>query len=170
VHFGARDYDPDTGRWTAKDPILFKGGDTNLYGYVDSVGKPAFGTNLYAYTENNPINFIDPLGLWSWGFGGTIGPMTLSWDTAHPFETKVTWSTNLAIGGGFFINLDHPSRYMDDPCTGDSKIPKAPFLVNAGINQWLGVATNGDELTIKVGLSAGLTPIYVSKGDYHRVP
>jgi RHS repeat-associated protein len=34
VRFGARDYDPETGRWTAKDPIRFNGGDTNLYGYV----------------------------------------------------------------------------------------------------------------------------------------
>jgi len=34
VRFGARDYDAQTGRWTAKDPILFDGGDTNLYGYV----------------------------------------------------------------------------------------------------------------------------------------
>lgn len=47
VRFGARDYDPQTGRWTAKDPILFNGGDVNLYGY----------------TLNNPINFIDPNGL-----------------------------------------------------------------------------------------------------------
>ncbi|MCZ7625927.1 MAG: RHS repeat-associated core domain-containing protein [Candidatus Methylomirabilis sp.] len=29
VRFGARDYDAGTGRWTAKDPIRFKGGDTN---------------------------------------------------------------------------------------------------------------------------------------------
>src|SRR5207245_9739954 len=29
VRFGARDYDPVVGRWTAKDPIRFKGGDTN---------------------------------------------------------------------------------------------------------------------------------------------
>jgi len=34
VRFGARDYDPETGRWTAKDPIMFAGGDANLYGYV----------------------------------------------------------------------------------------------------------------------------------------
>jgi len=47
VRFGARDYDAQTGRWTAKDPILFAGGDTNLYGYV----------------LNDPINFIDPEGL-----------------------------------------------------------------------------------------------------------
>jgi RHS repeat-associated protein len=38
VRFGARDYDPETGRWTAKDPIGFRGGDANLYGYV--IGDP----------------------------------------------------------------------------------------------------------------------------------
>jgi len=47
VRFGARDYDPDTGRWTAKDPILFAGGDTNLCGY----------------TLGDPVNFVDPEGL-----------------------------------------------------------------------------------------------------------
>jgi RHS repeat-associated protein len=43
TRFGARDYDAQTGRWTAKDPILFNGGDTNLFGYV----------------LNNPVNFVD---------------------------------------------------------------------------------------------------------------
>ncbi len=47
VRFGARDYDPEVGRWLSKDPILFNGRQTNLYGY-------AF---------NNPITFIDPSGL-----------------------------------------------------------------------------------------------------------
>jgi len=28
VHFGFRDYDPYTGKWTAKDPIGFAGGET----------------------------------------------------------------------------------------------------------------------------------------------
>jgi RHS repeat-associated protein len=30
VRFGARDYDPGTGRWTHPDPMLFGGGNTNL--------------------------------------------------------------------------------------------------------------------------------------------
>ncbi|MDD3518629.1 MAG: hypothetical protein PHQ14_09785 [Chromatiales bacterium] len=47
VRFGARDYDPETGQWTAKDPIKFKGGDANLYGYV----------------LNDPVNWADPDGM-----------------------------------------------------------------------------------------------------------
>ena len=47
TRFGARDYDAETGRWTAKDPILFDGGDSNLYGYV----------------LQDPVNGIDPSGL-----------------------------------------------------------------------------------------------------------
>ena len=31
VRFGARDYNPSTGRWMQKDPGGFNGGDTNLY-------------------------------------------------------------------------------------------------------------------------------------------
>jgi RHS repeat-associated protein len=46
LRFGYRDYDPSIGRWTARDPIGFAGGDTNLYGYVAS----------------DPVNFVDPTG------------------------------------------------------------------------------------------------------------
>ncbi|MBI3204595.1 MAG: hypothetical protein HYZ29_23875 [Myxococcales bacterium] len=34
TRFGARDYDPVVGRWTAKDPILFDGRHENLYSYA----------------------------------------------------------------------------------------------------------------------------------------
>nr|WP_301288388.1 RHS repeat-associated core domain-containing protein [Natronospira proteinivora] len=46
VRFGVRDYDPKTGRWTAKDPIRFDGDGPNLYGYV----------------LNDPVNWWDPAG------------------------------------------------------------------------------------------------------------
>lgn len=63
-YYRARYYDPMEGRFISRDPIGFKGGDVNLYGYVDSVGKPQ--TNLYAYTDNNPIRYTDPYGLFGW--------------------------------------------------------------------------------------------------------
>ncbi len=46
VHFGYREYDPETGRWLSKDPLLFGGGDSNLYGYV----------------LQDPVNLVDPSG------------------------------------------------------------------------------------------------------------
>ena len=50
VHFGFREYDPEIGRWLSKDPLLFGGGDSNLYGYV----------------LQDPVNLVDPWGL-MWG-------------------------------------------------------------------------------------------------------
>jgi RHS repeat-associated protein len=44
--FGARDYDPTMGRWLIKDPILFRGGDLNLFQYA--------GTD--------PVNVVDANG------------------------------------------------------------------------------------------------------------
>lgn len=43
---GARDYDPESGRWTAKDPSLFNG-----------------GINLFEYAAGDPINLVDVSGL-----------------------------------------------------------------------------------------------------------
>jgi RHS repeat-associated protein len=56
TRFGVRDYDAETGRWTAKDPIGFDGGDGNLYAYV----------------QNNPVMLIDPPGT------GAIGDIVSS--------------------------------------------------------------------------------------------
>ncbi|HKY34870.1 MAG TPA: RHS repeat-associated core domain-containing protein [Polyangiaceae bacterium] len=52
VRFGARDYDARVGRWLAKDPIGFEGGQGNLYVYVG----------------NDPLNNTDPSGLISHPF------------------------------------------------------------------------------------------------------
>jgi RHS repeat-associated protein len=47
---GLRYYDPVIGRYISRDPS----------GY-------ASGPNVYVYVHNNPVNRIDPLGLWDWG-------------------------------------------------------------------------------------------------------
>ena len=59
VHFGAREYDARTGRFLSKDPLSVpEGGDFNSYRYVGS----------------NPVNNVDPMGLWYLGIsaGGYI--------------------------------------------------------------------------------------------------
>ncbi len=44
-YFRARWYEPETGRWLSPDPIGISG-----------------GLNLYAFCENAPVNFVDPMG------------------------------------------------------------------------------------------------------------
>ena len=77
VRFGARDYDPEVGRWLARDPILFKGGQTNLY----------------VCAGDDPVNRIDPSGLWGFAFGpcGEIG---------------ISYLTGLwGLGGGIYVDV-----------------------------------------------------------------
>jgi len=57
VLFGARDYDPALGRWLAKDPIGFAGGDANLYGYC----------------LGDPVNLVDPSGLFAGSLAAAAG-------------------------------------------------------------------------------------------------
>ncbi|WP_461165381.1 RHS repeat-associated core domain-containing protein [Arthrobacter sp. R4-81] len=53
THLGARDLDPVLGVFTAPDPLL------------DTENSAAF--TPYAYSANDPINYSDPSGLFSWG-------------------------------------------------------------------------------------------------------
>ncbi|SKA97990.1 RHS repeat-associated core domain-containing protein [Paucidesulfovibrio gracilis DSM 16080] len=69
VRFGWRDYDPDTGRFTAQDPMGAAGGDPDWYGYC----------------LDDPVNGVDPWGLEGefWGgmkrIGAGLGEL---WDKA----------------------------------------------------------------------------------------
>lgn len=55
-YYRARHYDPMEGRFISKDPIGIRA-----------------GVNLYSFVLNNPINFIDPLGLFDFKYYGNYG-------------------------------------------------------------------------------------------------
>jgi len=86
VHFGYRDYEPASGRWTTRDPVLFDGGQFNLYAYVG----------------NSPVTFRDPLGLWClggsayYGIGG--GAKVCHGDNG--------WSTCFEVGVGLGAGVE----------------------------------------------------------------
>jgi RHS repeat-associated protein len=61
LHFGNRDYDPASGRWTTPDLLGF-----------------AAGMNLYEYVHGDPLDFIDPSS------GQSVAPLTPLPPTAPP--------------------------------------------------------------------------------------
>jgi RHS repeat-associated protein len=100
VRFGARDYDPGMGRWTAKDPIGFAGGQANVYVYVG----------------NDPVNRVDPEGLedptsWRKLLGGTMvsgalltGSLFLAGFVTAPATIPV--AVGIAVLGGGLVIWD----------------------------------------------------------------
>ncbi len=62
-YYRARYYDPDLGRFLSPDPLPIR------------VGEP-LDLNRYLYVRNNPVRFIDPLGLDGIEWGPAWGPET----------------------------------------------------------------------------------------------
>jgi RHS repeat-associated protein len=103
VQFGARDYDPETGYWTATDPINFGGGSSNLYSYAFS----------------DPVNYFDGSGLLTLPVVGNVnagekfGAIAVDHYADTLTDPKSAWYDKLgAAVGGFFAALW-------TPCTSD---------------------------------------------------
>ena len=140
-----RYYDPATGRYISPDPIGLDG-----------------GLNLYAYVGNDPVNLVDPEGLWNWGFGGVFGPVNIGWQSDQPTMTQFSFLTDLEIGGGFFICFDNP--FLDE-CEDPKRLP---LDVNIGTGKYTGISADGQIMCINIGLSAGLIPIDISSKPIPR--
>ncbi|MGE4506972.1 MAG: RHS repeat domain-containing protein, partial [Desulfovibrionaceae bacterium] len=80
VRFGLRDYDPFTGRFTAKDPLGYAAGDDDLYGYC----------------LDDPVNAVDPTGMQSLEYDGNY----LKWYDAEGKETDAWNATSGPFGNG----------------------------------------------------------------------
>ena len=112
-YFRTRYYDPEVGRFIQRDKIGLAG-----------------GPNLYVYVQNNPVNFVDPLGLgwldklsnFSAGFGDYI---TSGFGL---FDTSLTQLARQALG------VDN----VVDPCSSEY-----------GVGRWAGL---GASLLIPTGI------------------
>ena len=145
VRFGYRDYDPDIGRWTAKDPIFFAGGNTDLYGYV----------------LNDPNNFIDALGLARWrGYltitaGGEVfgGGFFIGTFESEVYNGKRSTVTVMGGMGGVTAGLpvSTTTGIVTFETPGEVPDPRAFFGAVSFISANAGIAKTGGASYIELG-------------------
>ena len=119
VRFGMRDYDPQTGRFTARDPLFHSGSPGNLFAYADS----------------SPASRVDPSGMISLGasayaFFGGGAQASINW------ETGIGWCTETGGGAGAGVDFD----LWGNPSEGQSYFTEAGAEVLG-----LGITLGADE-------------------------
>ena len=124
IRFGFRDDDPDVGRWTAKDPIGYAGGDNDLYGYC----------------LDDPINGVDPEGLFVGAIAG-VAPVAGS-----PLAPILIGATGLGLAGyglyktGEWLFKDDdetPKKIQEGIETPQKDDLLDPYHINPGIDDTL---------------------------------
>ncbi|NIP72677.1 MAG: RHS repeat-associated core domain-containing protein, partial [Gammaproteobacteria bacterium] len=162
VRFGARDYDPEVGRWTAKDPVGFGGGDPNLYGYVFS----------------DPVNHGDPLGLNAFAgipsnqggqgipgvshrIGGTIGFTDFDYNSRNPGETAVNETFLPDIGGSVGLCYADPSSQSSKKgdCESQAERQSTPDATFSFPLKHFGFSFNREQVCLNIGLGVPLPNI-----------
>lgn len=151
VHFNARDYDPQTGRWRAKDPAGFIG-----------------GPNLYEYVGGDPINRADPSGLCENGLSNQYAPNgpKIILAALESGEWEYSQGKKIEVPGGIFgplpFEIEGPPRNTHDKDTGPGQhigdCTDLVYWVAADvIDGWRGKHPYWDE-KVSTGLLASLTP------------
>jgi RHS repeat-associated protein len=122
VRFGARDYDAYAGRWTAKDPLIFAG----------------LQTNLYVYVGGNPVSLIDPTGqiFWFLAFGAAVGAIVQIYANFDEFKcgqiTGEDYLTSIVAGALTGALATLPTGIVASAAAGASGAAIVE-LVNGGI-------------------------------------
>jgi RHS repeat-associated protein len=142
VRFGVRDYDPEAGRFTARDPIFFEGSPFNLY----------------AYAGSNPTGVRDPTGLECFSFGGYSGIGGGIQYCRKDGKQSICGEVGVGAGGG--VEYDPFGGVAEDGAT----------LVGEVTGKWgpasgtLGFETDLDCFNTKGSAKVGLAPLGISAG------
>ena len=151
VYYGYRYYDPVRGRWPSRDPIGEDG-----------------GVNLYGMVENDPLNWVDSLGL------EVKGPLKIAMlganpdaDNPHNVDGAPQWKAGGVTGGkGLFTAredraaIDYIIKYFDS--TLDGKLNSAdcpPFKIRLVGYSW------GGWSSLKIAHKLSRDSRIVKKGD-----
>ena len=138
-YFGARFYNPLLGMWLTPDPA---GQYMNPYGY-----------------GGDPVNLIDPSGLWAIGAGLVVG-----YDRAHGFSVGVGAAYDIGVGSSFNASYSWNSdgSYTANLSASMSvPLPGAPLWANFG-GAYSYNSETGHALTGQMGTCAGVGDLLCS--------
>lgn len=138
-YFGARYYDPLLGLWMSPDPA---GQFSNPYGY-----------------GGDPVNYVDPTGMWAVGLGIVVG-----WDSHHGWQIGVGAAFDLTDGGsdGFGANLSY--TWNQDGSESFTAGANFSFLLDAGASYSYNSYT-GQTLSGNVGVCLGTKSVACAGAD-----
>jgi RHS repeat-associated protein len=144
-----RTYDPSLGRFVETDPIDLEGGETNLY----------------LYASNNPVNYIDPLGLVR--ETGPNGPTNKADQLNGLLDSIVDTGTRVVVGTGE-VGLGAGLFYWGTT-EAAAFAPTVTTVVSSNVGTGIGGAsmvygTSGAVTTSTITTSAGLGTSVASAG------
>jgi hypothetical protein len=125
---GARFYDPVLGIWLSTDPAKD-------------------GINPYAMVGGDPINYIDPLGLWKWGLGVVMG-----YDSRNGFS--------MGFGAAAQADFGVARIDVDASTTKSFKNDSWTTTANVGAGADVGVLSVGGNLGYSYNSTSGSTLSY----------
>jgi RHS repeat-associated protein len=161
--FGARSYSRDLGVWLRPDPMLpqYLGGAPNGGAY--RLGNLA----LYNFVKSDPINGVDPTGLWGFGPVGSFsaeGGLAAGGGVTASFGGGIFWGGPQGLNaggfasGGAFIGAPGYSSSYPTPLPGGTTGVLGAYA-GAGAGGFVTNATNVDELKDAFNTYSINTPI-----------
>ena len=130
----ARYYDPAMGRFLSRDPVVL---------HVQQSG----GANGFVYVGNNPVNYVDPTGLWRWYWTGSVYHYEIEkYYEGSPFNPAK--QLEYPIPG-----TPHRHADMFNSITGDVYEIEPWFLRNAGAVQVTGYVSDLEAAAIRGDLT-----------------
>jgi RHS repeat-associated protein len=152
-YFGARWYDPELGLWISPDPAHDE-------------------MSPYAYVGGDPMNYIDPYGLWKFGLGLTIG-----YDSKTGFNTGFGAALDFDAGKiGLSVDLSHTYGWKNDSWTSTASVGGALSTGVLDVSAYAGASYNdlsGYSVfggagvgAFGVGVQADASAYWSTEGDY----
>ena len=110
-YYGFRYYNPETGRWSNRDPIE-EGG----------------GVNLYGFALNDSINNFDTDGRFINGWGTGLPSDSPSWMRNNPFLQSPVAPPEMVLGSGTWRLTIDPVGWDDNSILGHILWPEPPVV------------------------------------------